>query len=524
MRARFATALGLLALAAAPAAILVAGAPVAGAAPSPDLSASATLVTVRLSGLPVPGELALGSTSATAGPGATSQASASWLRSVGTSAGLDALLSQPAQTPAGQVDARSPGGPPQQRQELAPGSGMSATAGSSAAKSEVSVVGLTPPADQPAAPGVLPGLLPGLLPSLPVLPALPVVPGELTSAAGLVALVDAHAITSGSELSMASGAVGSAARTSATGLTLLGGLVTIDSVEAHSSATSSGVAATADGASTLTGVTIAGQRLPDGATSVPQPVADALRTAGITVTMAPADRQVSGGAGAMRTGSLGITVDTNLVRGAGGLLPTNLLGTLNPVLGLAPRLEFVIGDAQASAKAAPPAPGTTPPATGTPGLPGFPSFPRLPGFQLPAFPGFSLPPYGTTPGGFHPATRPAAQTPAASVAPANAASIAALAPMPRILLASGLAVAAVVGWGLQRGGGFLLRPAGACPHGLATGIPDLRQGLPARSATSVPDAGSQAASQRGSSLSEKFRDAADEARKHLKRHEDSNEE
>jgi hypothetical protein len=50
-----------------------------------------------------------------------------------------------------------------------------------------------------------------------------------------------------------------------------------------------------------------------------------------------------------------------------------------------------------------------------------------------------------------------------------------LASIPGALLVGGLLLAAGVGWWLQKIGGLVLGGAGACTHGLETGVPDLRR-------------------------------------------------
>jgi hypothetical protein len=56
-----------------------------------------------------------------------------------------------------------------------------------------------------------------------------------------------------------------------------------------------------------------------------------------------------------------------------------------------------------------------------------------------------------------------------------AAGLPPLASIPGALLVGGLVLASGVGWWLQRIGGFVIGGAGACAHGLETGIPDLRK-------------------------------------------------
>ncbi|MGH3739394.1 MAG: hypothetical protein ACRDT6_27900, partial [Micromonosporaceae bacterium] len=48
--------------------------------------------------------------------------------------------------------------------------------------------------------------------------------------------------------------------------------------------------------------------------------------------------------------------------------------------------------------------------------------------------------------------------------------------IPKLLLLGALAIAAGVGWALQRAGNLVLAGATSCEHGLVSGVPDLRKG------------------------------------------------
>jgi len=423
-----------------------------------NLDTQASLVSVRLVGPAGPVDLKLASTHATSGTGPAGQASASWLWP-GDTAGnsLAALVGEQPEAYPVQVSARHPAGPPEQKQELAPGSGMSASSDASGTRAGVGLAGLTTPAQESALPGLL------APPAAPPAPGVPVSPG-------LAALMNAKAVTSMSETSTAAGSVSAQSHTTASSVTLLGGLVSIDGLDVRSVATSTGSAATADGGSTMAGVTIAGQRLPvDGAgAGVPKELTDTLAGLGISVATAPVTRTVQGASGTSRARALTITVDTLPLRnGLAGLLApvTGLLPAdqLAPLLALAPQLVFVVGDAQAAANASP---GSGPPGFNPvfPVFPSFPSIPYVPGSGLP------VPPSSVSP-------QPAAPAPDKADVPVASAAMPTLGSVPRALVMGALTFAAALGWALQRSGGFLMTRGGSCAHGLTTGVPDLRKGI-----------------------------------------------
>jgi hypothetical protein len=82
----------------------------------------------------------------------------------------------------------------------------------------------------------------------------------------------------------------------------------------------------------------------------------------------------------------------------------------------------------------------------------------------------AVPPASGTPGG----AGGEAVTTDVATAPMGA-GLPPLASIPGALLVGGIVLASGVGWWLQRIGGFVLGGAGACAHGLESGVPDLRK-------------------------------------------------
>ncbi|MGH3716249.1 MAG: choice-of-anchor P family protein, partial [Micromonosporaceae bacterium] len=350
-----------------------------------QLKAQTSLVAVQLyeQTIPIPAEpqaeLNIGYTRSTVATGPDGRGTASWLwpgDSVGD--GFGTIIGDPKQTYPVQVNSRTPNGPEEQKQELTPGSGMSTSAGPKSVKAKVNLLGLAAPPPGGGLPG-LPGL-PGGGSTPSDDPALPAPPG-------VAALVTAEGITSSTQVTANAGTVVSTAHTAAKNIALLGGLITIDALDTRASATSDAARGTADGLVTITGVRVAGQRLAIDSKGVhvggqgaeipglPKQLTDQLKALGISVEPLPTTRSVAGAAGTLATSGLVISVDTKPLRSKLdtsvldpiiGALPQELQDQLRLVLGLGPKLVFVVGAAQANAAASAPValpplpPGTDP--------------------------------------------------------------------------------------------------------------------------------------------------------------------
>lgn len=469
--ARFAlagTVVGALALPGAAAA----GPPAHGAAGLPaqspgiggfSVKAQSSVVSVQLyePTVPIPAEpqveLNLAYTRSTIATGPDGRGTASYLwpgDALGD--GFGTVVGDPEQKWPSQVNARTPDG--EEKQELTPGSGMRTTAKTGGVTAKVNLVGLETPGSG--------------LPSLPGLPAAP--PDAVPVSPGLELLASAEGITSSTAVTVKADAVTSTSHAAAKNIALLGGLITIDTVDTTSKATSTASSATADGLATVAGVTVAGKKLAIDSKGVhladqgvdlpevPAQLADQLKALGIEVTPLHATRKVSSGSGSLKADGLVITLDTKPLRSKldtaplqpiFDLLPQELQDQLNLILGLAPKIVYVIGEANTVAAASGPVDVPGIPGAGVPGG----------GAGVGGAPGAGSDPGGAAPGGSKPISRAGNQLPP-------------LGAIPKALILGALALAAAVGWGLQRAGSLMLGGMGACEHGLVSGVPDLRKG------------------------------------------------
>lgn len=432
-------------------AVALSGAAVAGPRPAqaPGIGgfqaraqSSAVSIQVYEPTIPIPhepqAELNVAYTRSTLATGPDGRGTASWLwpgDPVGD--GFGTIVGDPEQKWPSQVNARTPDG--EEKQELTPGSGMRTSADADRVASKVNLVGLAaPPSGSPG----LPGPPPGTAPAPP----------------GMDVLARAEGVLSSTEVAVTDNGVTATARTAAKNIALLGGLITIDVVATRSTAGSTATKATADGLATITGVNVAGRKLAIDSTGVrladqgadmpevPKQVADQLKALGITISALPTKRSVKGAKGSLHANGLVITVDTRPLRSKLDtaplnpiieLLPQELQDQLNLLLGLGPKIVYTVGEAQSTAA----------PGAGPGGVPG---------------PGDA--PSGAAPGkGDAPEQRAGVKLPP-------------LGAIPRALLLGALVLAAAVGWALQRAGAVMLAGAGACDHGLVTGVPDLRKG------------------------------------------------
>jgi hypothetical protein len=460
-----------------------------------DVSAEASVVSVWLFEpvLPAPtepqGEVDLAFTRSTSSTGPNSAATASWLwpgDTVGNGFGL--LIGQPSQQYPVQVNSRYPGSPARQNQELTPGSGMTSSANSNSVKAGVNLADVdVPPSGSPGPPAV-PGLPSAPLPSSRPTPGAPATPVPLPVSPGMAALVTAKAVTSTSEATASTNSASSAAHAAAGTIALLGGLITVDGVDVRSQASSNGAKGVTDGAVTVAGVTVAGTRLAlDGQglhlagqgaplPPVPPQVTDQLAALGIALSATPITRKAKGTSGVTEAQSLVITVDTKLLRSKlnalplstiVGLLPPDVQGELAPVLALAPKMVFVVGEAKAAANASPALPVDA--GVGAGEIPG--------GVSAPG--GATVPDVGTS-GMARQGTPAAGSLPNSAGQPTVAKAAGWLLPapgtIPRLLLIGALVLAAALGWALRRAGGVVVAGVRSCSHGLASGVPDLRKG------------------------------------------------
>lgn len=430
-----------------------------------------------------------------------------------------------------QADAASPAGPAQASQEPLPGLVTTVHASQTGATAQANLG--SPPADATASDGPSPtasttpsptatpsgvqgtvtGLLNGLglgslttsLTSLasaspgsaPGVSSLPNVPNPLGA---LSALVTVGAATSTSTTAFATDSLTNKSVAKLADVTILGGLIHLESVTV--SATSQ---ATLDGAKdtpkvTYAGLTVAGQPFQvnsDGLVAAGSSVPLAglgidpgklLASLGITLKLAPVQDQVDGSSGTLEVRGPELTIDTTTLRAKLPTLP--LAGLLAKVPSSAeqlvslllalneahPKVVVALGDATATTSAVAPLVFGGPDAAGAASTPsanaatGSTSSPAAsgPAAVTPALP--AAPGGGVVPTVAAPATQTAALQPTAA-----APGLPPLGSLPGLLLYGGLVLAGAAGWWVRRAGLLVLGGGATCPHGLRSGLPDLRK-------------------------------------------------
>jgi hypothetical protein len=414
-----------------------------------------------------------------------------------------------------QVNSQTPGGPATDSDEPVKGSVMRT---SSSADRTVAKVGWSTDGDveerepkdsggDPGAPGVpeLPVPLPGDLSQLgaaitgkQAAPADEEPPSNAILPEQLAALVDVGGMSSVSELVTSGNTIRSVGTSRITDLSLLKGLVTADSIRVVTSATSNGKKATSDITSRVVGLAVAGTPFVvdrDGVHAagqtppipgLPDDPAKALAQLGISFELPQGQRSAKGESATAFLEGLKISIDTRVLRSQvdtsavqaaveqiTGNLPDDA-GQLKSLVGalfqVAPKVVITAGNAQVAAQtiqgvALPPLDLPTVPA-GTSATGGGAGVSGSSSAGAGALPDASAPAPAGDAGAA--ATTDVATEPVAAGLPP-------LASIPGALLVGGLVLASGVGWWLQRIGGFVIGGAGACAHGLETGIPDLRK-------------------------------------------------
>ena len=412
--------------------------------------------------------------------------------------GFNQLVGNPNAKYPVQVNSRYPAtsdSPAHNTAQLTDGNGMTTSSTDSATTASVTGLGV-------AGPGVnlLGGLgnglgqLTGKSSSPKSVPDLPV-PVSSTLAA-LATLENLHITSS---VVVGKDTVTSSARATMSSIKLLGGLISISGMDVRSQSVSNGTKASESGSLNAMQLAVAGQSFTlgdkgvqfGGTTTKLPPVPAALSTLlakiGISLSYAPATQSVQGATGAQSTSGLVISIDTVPLKTAlnlGGLvaplqqliekIPT-LGSQLAPLLGLGPKIVLTLGDVSSTATAAPAYAGGNFPVTG-----GGTTGPTSSGGVVPAGSTGGSGGGGGLPGGSTGGTPGTGPVAPAATAPtqtqATGFELPGLGAVPRGLILGGLALAALVGWGLRLVGGFLLGGGRSCAFGLPTGVPDLRNG------------------------------------------------
>ncbi|GAA3540410.1 choice-of-anchor P family protein [Nocardioides daeguensis] len=416
-----------------------------------------------------------------------------------------------------QVNSQFPSDTPTQKDESIPGAVMTTTSGEGTASAETgfspdgSVVGPDGATADPTQKSGLMDLLSGLtgmltgggLGGLPgAAPAgTASAPATRASAPGLppqlAALVDVDGYVSTSKMEAKDDKVVGVSRAILGEVRILGGLITLGGVETVARATSDGSTGTATGKATWGTMTIAGQEFgigPDGAIAMGKttPVPgldrlplDALKALGVTIEIPQQVRTVDGDAGTSLSQGLRVTIDTLLLAPLLKALPTSILGELIPaqagplkgvvsgLSNLAPKVVVTLGVARAEVDTVPaisisaPPPADAADAAAPPAAAEQAPAPAAGGVGVPSAP-------APAPLGAAPTAGSAPTGDLTDAAPASA-GLPELFSIPGMLLVAAFALAAVAGSWFRRLGAAALGIGASCPHGLDSGLPDLRK-------------------------------------------------
>lgn len=346
----------------------------------------------------------------------------------------------------------------------------------------------------------------GGAPPVPGLPGLPSLPGTSAATAEetpgvpglpapLAAVVDLEGYVSTSRATAVDGPVVSASRAILGDVHLLGGIVTLSGLDVRARVESDGATGASGGRSDYGTLTLAGQEFsigPDGAIAGGSPVnlpglpadpATALLQLGISIQVPEAQRTVEGDLATSVSQGLVVVIDTSVLApllqalpaaALAGLLPDDA-GPLKSLIGslgsLKPIIVTTLGIATASVDTQPaivtdPTDPTEDPTDPTedPTDPGGPQ-----GDTGPSGPGVDAPEVDAG---------PAPETDASPFTPTSADAGPGLPPLfsiPGMLMLAAFAGAAFAGSWFRRLGAAALGGGAACPHGLDSGLPDLRK-------------------------------------------------
>jgi hypothetical protein len=313
----------------------------------------------------------------------------------------------------------------------------------------------------------------------------PGVPKELS------ALVDFTGYTSTSTAETGADLVSTVSRSSVSDVSLLAGLITVESVHTRLVTASDGKAATAKGDSDVGRLSIAGNAFtigPDGVEAagqqapipgLPDDPAKALAALGVQLHLPKPQLDHQGDASSGLVQGIRIEIDTTQLHSKLAAVPLGdvvgaipdeakqLKSALQAAIGLSPRIVISLGNSGTATDTVPPidlpdtptAPtgDTTTPAAGGSG----------------GGSGGSAPP-GSAPGAPTDTGAPSADGNLTDAAPMGA-GLPPLNSIPGALTVGGIGLAAAAGTWLRKLGLVALGGTGSCPHGLDSGLPDLRK-------------------------------------------------
>lgn len=396
-----------------------------------------------------------------------------------------------------QVNSQFPGEPATQKDNKLPGSIQQTTSGD---KTAVAETGFSPdgavlgPDDGPGDGGGAGNPLSNLTDQLTGLLAggLPGTTKAAAPANPLALLVDVDGYVSVSRMDATKGPVVTASRAVLGEVRLLGGLITMGGVETVARASTDGAKGTTGGKATYGTMAIAGQRFsigPDGieaaGTTSALPgledlPADALEQLGVSIEIPKQVRDVDGDMATTLSQALRITIDTKTLAPVLKALPAGALAELIPaeagplkgvvagLSSLAPKVVITLGVASATVDTVPPIEAVPagpigPPVDGAVAPPKAGSVGVPPAAAGGAAPVNAAPPAGTAP-----------VTDLVDAAPASA-GLPELFSIPGMLLIGAFVAATVAGSWFRRLGAAALGAGAPCPHGLESGLPDLRK-------------------------------------------------
>lgn len=313
----------------------------------------------------------------------------------------------------------------------------------------------------------------------------------------LAALVDVDGMVSDSHTETVGNTVQAVATSKLTNVSILGGIITADSITVTTRTTADGRRPTASGISKVTGLELAGKPITVGRDGVqltdkkadlpglPDQAGKALEQLGVALALPKPDRSAQGDNSEATFQGLQVTIDTHTLRSKLDGIPFDKVvgaipdqaGKLKSVIQaatlLSPKLVITAGNAAAESSTVPKmefdlpsvdpsqlAGAGAPPVSGAGGTSGTAG-------AVSGTAGAAAPPVGQGSAAGGDVGALAAKPMSAGLPP--------LASIPGALMVGGFIIAAGVGWWLQKIGGLVLGGAGSCSHGLETGVPDLRR-------------------------------------------------